>query len=80
MKPSGRQANNKTQCNVVAQPALGKILRCTTPILVWEEQPKARGALVADLKIDALIFRLSRHDRPLLFSKETALPTMKQSW
>jgi signal transduction histidine kinase len=65
-------SQQQTQCSVVTQPALGKVLRCTTPILVWEEQPKARGALVADLKIDALISSVAPRPAPPFFKKDGA--------
>ena len=48
-------SEQKPRCALVAQPQLGKTLRCTTPILIWDEHPKGRGALVADLKTDILI-------------------------
>lgn len=61
-----------TQCVLVTQPALGKILRCTTPILAWEEQPTTRGALVADLKIDVLISSVAPRSGPPFFRKDGA--------
>jgi signal transduction histidine kinase len=41
-------------CNIVSRAALGTTIRCSTPIFLSEERD-LRGALVADLKIDALI-------------------------
>ncbi len=47
-------------CSVVKQATLGKMLRCTTPVFVWEEKPNARGALVADIKPDSLVSLIAR--------------------
>jgi signal transduction histidine kinase len=65
-------SEQQPQCALVAQPELGKSLRCTTPILVWEEHPKARGALVADLKTDTLISSIAPRWGLPLFKRESA--------
>jgi signal transduction histidine kinase len=63
-------SEQQPQCALVAQPALGKTLRCTTPILVWEEHPKARGALVADLKTDELISSIAPRSGVPFFKRD----------
>ena len=66
-------SEQQPQCTLVAEPELGKTLRCTTPILVGEEHPKARGALVADLKTDTLISSIApRWGRLSFFKRESA--------
>jgi signal transduction histidine kinase len=67
-------SEQQSHCTLVAQPVLGKTLRCTTPILVWEEQPKARGALVADLKTDALISSIAPRSGLPFFKRNGASP------
>jgi signal transduction histidine kinase len=42
-------------CTIARQATLGKTLRCTLPVFVWEEKSNSRGALVADLKLDSLV-------------------------
>jgi signal transduction histidine kinase len=64
-------SEQQAQCTLVAQPELGKTLRCTTPILVWEEHPKARGALVADLKTDVLISSIAPRSGVPFFKRES---------
>jgi signal transduction histidine kinase len=59
----------RPRCQVVSQPALGKTLRCTAPVLLF---PNQRGALVADLKLDSMIAPVAaRSELPLVGSGET---------
>ena len=60
------------QCALVARPELGKTLRCTTPIQAAEDHPKARGALVADLRTDALISAVTPRSGLPFFKREGA--------
>ncbi|MGI8836133.1 MAG: ATP-binding protein [Pyrinomonadaceae bacterium] len=41
-------------CSIVSMASAGKILRCTTPV-IFSETENARGALVADLRLDSVI-------------------------
>ena len=60
------------QCALVARPELGKTLRCTTPIQAGEDYPKTRGALVADLRTDALISAVTPRSALPFFKREGA--------
>jgi signal transduction histidine kinase len=67
-------AEQQPRCRVVPQAALGKTLRCTLPILVSAEQPEARGALVADLKIDSLVGTVARRSELRLSGQDETSP------
>ncbi len=58
----------KPRCRVASQATLGKTLRCTAPVFQFPNSP---GALVADLKLDALVATVaSRSELPFFGSGE----------
>jgi signal transduction histidine kinase len=61
----------KRLCTIARQATLGKTLRCTIPVFVSEENSDSRGALVADLKLHALVAPVaSRSELPFFGSDE----------
>ncbi|MFN2515642.1 MAG: ATP-binding protein [Pyrinomonadaceae bacterium] len=65
----------KPRCRIVRQATLGKTLRCTTPVFVWEEGPKARGALAADLKLDSLFAPIASRSELSFFRSDDRTTT-----
>ncbi|MEO7970257.1 MAG: ATP-binding protein [bacterium] len=52
-------SEDKVLCSIVASPTAGKTLRCTTPVSL-SHPGAARGALVADLRLDSVISSAAR--------------------
>ncbi|HCX30064.1 MAG TPA: hypothetical protein DHU55_09895 [Blastocatellia bacterium] len=67
-------SEQESRCQIVRRAMLGKTLHCTTPVLVWEEKPSARGALVADLKLDSLVAPVAGRSELALFGSGETTP------
>ncbi|HEY6046328.1 MAG TPA: ATP-binding protein, partial [Pyrinomonadaceae bacterium] len=69
-------SSEEPACAVASQATLGKILRCTTPVRVWEEGATAHGALVADIKLDSIVASIAQRWESTSFGNEAAPPAV----
>ncbi len=63
------------RCSVVSGSSLGTLLRCTSPIFAGSDQSNLRGALVADIALDALASASAKRSELAFFNAQNPTPT-----